>query len=635
MDDAEYDAHLFAHQRAAVARMVDMETRDECVLNESESIEARVAFYTDPPGAGKTRGIIGLVLRTAHEPRAPRPNIKCSYTVQNLVRVAHTGGVPRARLTRTTLIVVTASLVAQWERELERSKTIKASLVVVRRVAEANAVVSHFERLEDREGASASEAREGSEGSDDETEVQGPVGRTGRAGPNGPNGRAGRAGPTDQEVEEEDPLVVLVCSRRYDVVAARLSNARVVMRRLVIDEARRLDVSFVASVSRDFLWLVSAATESACAAEIVSCHSRCFWAGLRSLGTQYVRAITVRSTDEELVYACNVTVRHYACALDSRIAGAVRGLVPQAVRERLDANDMQAALAHLGGGSDLMTVVRRRAELDLEQARIDIRRVEHGLNVFSETQRAQRAAQLEAARAKEARILRDIAVAEERFRDALSSQCAICCDDMRNPVLLTCCQNLYCGPCILPWIHAHGRCPTCRSSTLRVEPIDDGTRRPTAAPIERARTKIEILNEIVAEATGGVIVYSVHVDGLAAAHTALCESGVSVGFIKGMSTTRDKRISEFTQGKVKVLLLDAQVNCAGLDLLALTDVVLYHDMPSDMKTQIVGRGRRINRVAPMTVHCLFEDPTAPVAPTAPIVPTVPLAQMAPLAQVAS
>jgi hypothetical protein len=54
--------------------------------------------------------------------------------------------------------------------------------------------------------------------------------------------------------------------------------------------------------------------------------------------------------------------------------------------------------------------------------------------------------------------------------------------------------------------------------------------------------------------------------------------------------------------------------------------VLYHDMPSDVKTQIVGRGRRINRVAPMTVHCLFEDPTAPIAPTAP---------MAPMAQAAS
>ncbi|NDD75239.1 MAG: hypothetical protein EBZ40_09740 [Gammaproteobacteria bacterium] len=620
MNDAEYDAHLFAHQRAAVARMVDMETRDECVLNESESIEARVAFYTDPPGAGKTRGIIGLVLRTANEPRAPRPNIKCSYTVQNLVRVAHTGGVPSARLTRTTLIVVTASLVAQWERELARSTTIKASLVVVRRVAEATAIATHFER--GRVSESVSDEREARRGSESARE--------------GPTAREARRGRGDDEYDEyedyeetatgltdltdhstghgtesaaEDPLVVLVCSRRYDVVAARLSSARVVMRRVVVDEARRLDVSFAATVSRDFLWLVSAATETACAAEIVSCHSRCFWSGLRNLGTQYVRAITVRSSDEELVYACNVTVRHYVCALDSRIASAVRGLVPHAVRERLDANDMQAALAHLGGGSDLMTVVRRRAELDLEQARIDIRRAEHIISaaVPEGAQRALRVAQLEAARAKEARILRDIAVAEERFRDALSSQCAICCDDMRNPVLLTCCQNLYCGACILTWIHAHGRCPTCRSNNLRVEPIDDGTRRTTAAPV-RARTKIEILNEIVAAATGGVIVYSVHVDGLAAAHTALAESGVSVGFIKGMSTTRDKRISEFTQGKVKVLLLDAQVNCAGLDLLALTDVVLYHDMPADVKTQIIGRGRRINRVAPMTVHCLFENP---------------------------
>lgn len=572
MDDAAYAAHLFPHQRAAVARMVDFETRDELVLSESESMEARVAFYTDPPGSGKTRGIVGLVLHTARETRAPRPEMKCEATIRGLVRVAHRTFVSGVRLTHTTLIVVSASLVAQWERELVRSETIAASLVVVRRNAEATCIGAHFE------------AADGAE----ETEAD----------------------------RRADPLVVLVCSRRYDVVAARLAHARVVMRRVVVDEARRLDVPFSSTVPRDFLWLVSAATENASADEIVTCHTRCFWAGLRSLGAQYMRAITVRSRDDELVYSCPVTVRHYTCALDSRIASAVRGLVPAAVRERLDANDMQAALAHLGGGSDLMTVVRRRAELDLEQARIDIRRVEHGIGMYAEGSHARQArvAILEAARVKEARILRDIAVAEERFRDALREQCAICCDDMRNPVLLTCCQNLYCGACILTWIHARGRCPTCRSSNLRVEPIDDGSRRETVAQT-RTRTKIQILNEIVAAATGGVIVYSAHVDGLASAHTALAEAGVSVGFIKGMSTTRDKRICEFTAGKVKVLLLDAQVNCAGLDLLALTDVVLYHDMNADMKTQIVGRGRRINRITPMTVHCLFDDNTASTAST--------------------
>jgi hypothetical protein len=560
MDDAAFDAHLFAHQRRAVDMMVDMETRDELVLSANESIEARVGFYTDPPGAGKTRGVIGLILRTAGETRASRADLKCDFTVREFIRVSRGGAMGNARPTRTTLVVVSASLVAQWERELKRSTTVAASLVVVRRVADTVSLGERFER--------------------------------------------GEPADPSEPPAEPDPLVVLVCSRRYDAVATMLQRVNVSMRRLVVDEARRLDGSFGATLQRDFLWLVSAAEEDAAAYDVVPCHSRCFWSTLRSLPRQYMSAVTVRTPDAALIYACAIAFRYYECTLDSRVASAVRDLVPAAVRERLDANDMQAALAHLGGGSDLMTVVRRRAELDLDQVRIDIRRAEHVLSIAPTRQSV--IDQLSALRAKEERILRDVAVAEERFRDALREQCAICHDEMDRPVLLTCCQTIYCGACILTWIHARGRCPMCRSSSLRVEPIDDGTRRDaSAAP--RARTKAQILQAIVAEASGGVIVYSAHVDGLATAHTALAEAGVTVGFIKGMSTTRDKRLVEFASGKIKVLLLDAQVNSAGLDLLALTDVVLYHDMSSDMKTQIVGRGRRINRVTPMTVHCLFED----------------------------
>jgi hypothetical protein len=560
MDDAAFDAHLFAHQRRAVDMMVDMETRDELVLSANESIEARVGFYTDPPGAGKTRGVIGLILRTAGETRASRADLKCDFTVREFIRVSRGGAMGNARPARTTLVVVSASLVAQWERELKRSTTVAASLVVVRRVADTVSLGERFER--------------------------------------------GESADPSEPPAEPDPLVVLVCSRRYDAVATMLQRVNVSMRRLVVDEARRLDGSFGATLQRDFLWLVSAAEEDAAAYDVVPCHSRCFWSTLRSLPRQYMSAVTVRTPDAALIYACAIAFRYYECTLDSRVASAVRDLVPAAVRERLDANDMQAALAHLGGGSDLMTVVRRRAELDLDQVRIDIRRAEHVLSIAPTRQSV--IDQLSALRAKEERILRDVAVAEERFRDALREQCAICHDEMDRPVLLTCCQTIYCGACILTWIHARGRCPMCRSSSLRVEPIDDGTRRDaSAAP--RARTKAQILQAIVAEASGGVIVYSAHVDGLATAHTALAEAGVTVGFIKGMSTTRDKRLVEFASGKIKVLLLDAQVNSAGLDLLALTDVVLYHDMSSDMKTQIVGRGRRINRVTPMTVHCLFED----------------------------
>ena len=558
MDDAEFEAHLYAHQKAAVNRMVNLETRGEVALgaagaagaHDGETMESRVGFYTDPPGSGKTRGIIGLVLRTANDERVARPSLKCDFTIREFVRVSRVGLLPTERLARTTVVLVSGSLVAQWERELKRSSTVAASLVVVRRVADAESIATRFE-------------------------------------------------------EQQDPLVVLACSRRYDVVAAKLAQARVVVRRMVVDEARRLDGSFGHIIQRDFLWLVSAAPTDAEAYDVVSCHSRCFWSGLRGLARPYFEELTVRTPDAALLYACAVTFRHYECALDSRVASAVRDLVPAAVRERLEANDMQAALAHLGGGSDLMTVVRRRAELDLEQARIDIRRIEHAVAMFPTRQSL--VDQMATLRAKEARIIRDIAVAEDRFRDALQSQCAICHDDMTRPVLLTCCQNLYCAECILSWIHIRGRCPSCRSDNLRVEPINDGAGEATDLPAQRARTKAQILIDIVNEAQGGVIVYSAHVDGLATAHTALAEAGITVGFIKGMSSTRDKRIAEFTTGQVKVLLLDAQINCAGLDLLSLTDVVLYHDMPADMKTQIIGRGRRINRTTPMTAHCLFPE----------------------------
>ena len=559
MDDAEFEAHLYAHQKAAVNRMVNLETRGEVALgadgpngpnDAGETMESRVGFYTDPPGSGKTRGIIGLVLRTANDERVARPSLKCDFTIREFVRVSRVAMASNERASNTTVIVVSGSLVAQWERELRRSTTIAASLVVVRRVADAEIITTRFE-------------------------------------------------------EQSDPLVVLACSRRYEVVAAKLAHARVVVRRMVVDEARRLDGSFSAIIQRDFLWLVSAAQTDADAYDVVPCHSRCFWSGLRGLARPYFGAVTVRTPDAELLYACAVTFRHYECALDSRVASAVRDLVPAAVRERLEANDMQAALAHLGGGSDLMTVVRQRAELDLEQVRIDIRRSDHVLAMYPTRQSL--VDQMATLRAKEARIIRDIAVAEDRFRDALQSQCAICHDDMTRPVLLTCCQNLYCAECILSWIHIRGRCPSCRSDNLRVEPINDGAGEATDLPAQRARTKAQILIDIVNEAQGGVIVYSAHVDGLATAHTALAEAGITVGFIKGMSSTRDKRIAEFTTGQVKVLLLDAQINCAGLDLLSLTDVVLYHDMPADMKTQIIGRGRRINRTTPMTAHCLFPE----------------------------
>ena len=86
---------------------------------------------------------------------------------------------------------------------------------------------------------------------------------------------------------------------------------------------------------------------------------------------------------------------------------------------------------------------------------------------------------------------------------------------------------------------------------------------------------------------------------------ALREAGHRVEEVKGQSRTRDKRLREFAAGQIKVLALDATINCAGIDLQSLSDVIIYHDMPESVKEQIVGRGHRVNRRADLTVHCLW------------------------------
>ena len=135
-----------------------------------------------------------------------------------------------------------------------------------------------------------------------------------------------------------------------------------------------------------------------------------------------------------------------------------------------------------------------------------------------------------------------------------------------------------------------------------------------AASEERVRvpTKTDVVLEIVAAARGGVMLYSSNLVGLRRAIHALRAAGHTTEEVKGQSRTRDKRLRDFASGSTKVLALDATLNCAGIDLQALSDIIIYHDMPEPVKEQIVGRGHRVNRAAPLTVHCLWQR-AGPVA----------------------
>lgn len=545
---------LAPHQLFALAEMRRIEASEQLLDANLRAVSTRVGWLADPPGAGKTRTVIALA---AGEPPVQK-SIGYSVCAGDLASCMTTVEPARGTAVATTVVVVPPSIVAQWEDEL------------------AGAGVCHFPvRLA--------------------THV---------------------SGLRERLAAGDLPLVTLVCSARYDEACEALEGY--VPHRLVLDEAPRLKLTGRRAAAR-FTWLVSASKESPDLADLLPRGSRAFWGSLRALPYNALRALTVRNADASIEYRCNITSVEVVCIGDAAMLLASRQYVGASVRAMLDANDVQGALAELGGGpsEDLMTVVRRRIASDTEETGLLLRQLEIQLTRASSAFNRERlAAQRARLEERLERLRRDAASAESRFADALGSDCAICHSTLEHPVLVPCCQNLFCGGCMLAWMQAryNAPCPACRVEGARLiriataEPEHAAPASPAAeepAPASPAlRTKADTVLAIVTAARAGVLVYSTHVSGMYTIRNKLVEADVAFSELQGRSTTRDKALRKFRAGELKVLFLSASENCAGIDLPGVSDIVLYHRMPEPTLTQIVGRGRRICRTEPLAVHTL-------------------------------
>jgi hypothetical protein len=74
--------------------------------------------------------------------------------------------------------------------------------------------------------------------------------------------------------------------------------------------------------------------------------------------------------------------------------------------------------------------------------------------------------------------------------------------------------------------------------------------------------------------------------------------------IRGNSKSREKNLEMFKNGDVNIIFLNSSTNGAGINLQEATDIILYHDMTQAAESQIIGRANRIGRTMPLNVHHL-------------------------------
>jgi SNF2 family DNA or RNA helicase len=126
---------------------------------------------------------------------------------------------------------------------------------------------------------------------------------------------------------------------------------------------------------------------------------------------------------------------------------------------------------------------------------------------------------------------------------------------------------------------------------------------------EKLKNKIENLIEIItSKKNGKFLVFSAYDetfgDGIIKEFT---KHKIIYSTILGSVSHINNVINDFSSGKINVVMMNAKHYGSGLNLQMATDVILYHEMPKELETQVIGRAQRLGRDGSLVVHYLLHE----------------------------
>lgn len=190
------------------------------------------------------------------------------------------------------------------------------------------------------------------------------------------------------------------------------------------------------------------------------------------------------------------------------------------------------------------------------------------------------------------------------------SDCSVCMTTPKNDyVITTCCYNIFCTECLLMSLCHKENCPLCRSKINRDNLIRHSTNPSSSTETGSGSYKItnqydtlvQIINEIRSKGPERKILLFSEYDTIYNAVVKSVDHSVCAN-LRGTQTTRENILRDFRNGDIDILYLNSVVNAAGINLTNATDIILYHEMCSARKDQIIGRAIRIGCDHPVYVH---------------------------------
>jgi SNF2 family DNA or RNA helicase len=273
----------------------------------------------------------------------------------------------------------------------------------------------------------------------------------------------------------------------------------------------------------------------------------------------------------------------------------------------IGAGDIKGAIARIGGGttneSNLFDIVSRKQKEKLLSAKFS-------LEMWTARPNSAKEIEMGTKRLKE--IDTTLSELEEKYKKVLEDDCSICYSTISAPVLLPCCQNIFCGKCIITWFETTKTCPMCRSVIKTKELVYINKEKKEEEkkddvkedkPMQKHETVLSIVEQGLKKKKK-FLIFSMFDESFSIIRRGLDEHKIDFVEISGSKASRDLKIKKFREGKVNVVFLNSRFNGAGINLETASDIILYHEMPSAIREQVVGRALRIGREGDLVVHNL-------------------------------
>ena len=424
------------------------------------------------------------------------------------------------------------------------------------------------------------------------------------------------------------------------ITAAGLSFERIVWSRLFIDEADSIACTTrYGEISARFTWFITASwlnilfpsgihsfTMNSLPEDLrpiigtsaitgISSRYGFIYNTLSDVRSPYFTPLIVRNSDawiEQSLQTPVITHDTIICKAPANLT-ILKGFISPTAMEALHAGDTTGALDALGLKTTTKETLVEKVTGSLRGELLQAERLLEFKKTMEYSTPAVKVLALEKAEQKVQRLKEQLISLEMRIASVTQDNCPICYDTLNTATLTPCCRNSFCLSCLCECISTKPICPLCRTNIASVSDlIVVGSGDVTHVEIDDKPTKGAALLELLQNSNPDqrYLVFSAHEASFKGLRELLSARGIRCELLSGSGARVERLRSQFKDGTIRVLCMNARHVGAGINLEAATHVVLYHRMNMELEKQVIGRAVRFERSAELKIiHLVHEAET--------------------------